>query len=291
MALVTICIPTYNRKEFIKEAIDSCLSQTFKEFEIIIGDDGSTDGTQQFVAALGYPLQYHCFEHAGQEITRNRLIKLAKGKFLTFLDSDDVLCSDFLASAMNVVAQKGENVVVYGRYMGLDEHGNEVAKKNHSLPEGDILAELFSFIYVHSCGTLCKTEMFKEAGGFDESLKRCAFYKLLLKWAVKYPFYAVENITYKKRRHSQNKSDRTYANCLAEYQVLEDFYSTADHAQKIPPDIANRRLSQEAYRAGKCAFREKRFPQADQMLRKSLSYKWSFKSWWQLRMLQFFKWI
>jgi glycosyltransferase involved in cell wall biosynthesis len=289
MCLVTICIPTYNRKEFIKEAIDSCLSQTFKDFEIIIGDDGSTDDTQPFVEALGYPLEYHYFEHAGQEITRNRLIKLAKGKFLTFLDSDDVLCPDFLASAMDVVAQKGENIVVYGRYVGLDEHGNEIPKGNHSLPEGDILADLFSFIYVHSCGTLCKTEMFKDAGCFDESLKRCAFYKLLLKLAAKYPFYPVGNITYKKRRHSQNRSDRTYANCLTEYQVLEDFYSTVDQAKKIPSDIVNRRLSQEAYRAGKCAFKEKRFYQAGQMIRKSLSYKSSFKAWGLLGLLQFFK--
>ena len=94
---VSICIPTFNRKDYLKQTLDSVLAQTYKDYEIILVDDGSTDSTGEMVKTYDYPIRYYRQENKGEAASRNRLIELARGQFVTFLDSDDLLMPVFLA--------------------------------------------------------------------------------------------------------------------------------------------------------------------------------------------------
>jgi hypothetical protein len=131
------------------------------------------------------------------------------------------------------------------------------------------VAELFEFIYVKSCGTMCAKRIYEKEGGFDTSLRRCAVYKLLLNLSLKYKFIPVDGPTYKKRRHRDNLSDRSFASRKIEFDVLEDFYFNGGGEKLIPKSKAMKRLSKEGYRAGCCAIREGMCDEACQLLSQS----------------------
>lgn len=87
---VSVIIPTYNRGYCVKEAIESVLSQTFQDFELIVVDDGSNDNTAEIISSYGERVKYVLQENAGVSEARNRGIREAQGKWLAFLDSDDL---------------------------------------------------------------------------------------------------------------------------------------------------------------------------------------------------------
>jgi len=256
MPTVSICIPTYNRKEYLRETLGSVFAQTYKDYEVVIVDDGSTDGTDKMIKSAGYPVRYYWVDHIGQYAARNKLIELAQGEYISFIDSDDLLSPDTIERLIKAIQIHGPNTIAYGSYVGVDEKGKYVKRKQRLLPSGNITAELFEFIYVHSCGMMCRKTLFEEVGGFDTSLMCCAFYKLLLKLSVKYNFIPVEGPTFKRRRHSGNVSDRSLAKRKIELEVLEDFYFNGAGKEIVPRHKAMKRLSKEAYRAGRVAMTE-----------------------------------
>ena len=91
MPTVSVCIPTYNRKTYLRETLQSVFAQTYKDYEIVVVDDGSTDGTDQMIKGPGYKVRYCWQENAGDAAARNKLIELAQSKFITFVDSDELL--------------------------------------------------------------------------------------------------------------------------------------------------------------------------------------------------------
>jgi glycosyltransferase involved in cell wall biosynthesis len=266
---VSVCIPTYNRRDYLEETLQSVFAQTYKDYEVVIVDDGSTDSTEKMIIGTGYPVKYYWVNHMGQYAARNKLIELARGKYITFVDSDDLLFPDTIEKLMNVIEANGPNVIAYGAHVGIDEKGRFAKRKQRLLPSGDITAELFEFIYVHSCGMMCAKKLYEEVGGFDTSLRCCAFYKLLLKLSVKYKFISVEEPTFKRRRHKGNVSVRSFANRKVEFDVLEDFYFNGGGKELIPRSRAMKRLSQEGYRAGRCAIKEGMYEQARRLLSQS----------------------
>ena len=266
---VSVCIPTYNRRDYLKETLQSVFAQTYKDYEVVIVDDGSTDGTEEIKRGNGYPVRYYWVDHIGQYAARNKLIELAQGEYITFVDSDDLLFPDTIERLIKAIKEHGPNVIAYGAHVGVDEKGRYVKRKQRPLPSGNITAELFEFIYVHSCGMMCPKKLFEEVGGFDTSLKCCAFYKLLLKLSVKYKFISVEEPTFKRRRHKGNVSVRSFANRKVEFDVLEDFYFNGGGKRLIPRSRAMKRLSREGYRAGRCAIKEGMYEQARRLLSQS----------------------
>ena len=265
---VSICIPTYNRRDYLKEALASVFAQTYKGYEIVIVDDGSTDGTEEMIKNAGYNVRYHYTNHIGQYAARNKLIELSDGQYITFLDSDDLLFPDTVERLMDIIDSYGPNVFSYGSYTGIDENGNDLRRKQRILPSGNIVTELFEFIYAHSCGTMCAKRIYEEAGGFDISLKRCAMYKLLLQLSLKYEFIPSKGPIYKKRRHRGNLY-QSFAGRKIEFDVLEDFYYNCGGKDVIPRRKAMKRLSKEAYRAGRAAIRENLPEQACKFLAQS----------------------
>ena len=281
---VSVCIPTYNRREYLAETLESVYAQTYKDYEVIVGDDGSTDGTDEMLSQGGYDLRYYRLDHQGQPAARNRLIELATGRFITFLDSDDVLYPDAVERLMAVIDSHGPDVFAYGSHVGIDEHGNVIRARQPKPPAGRIVADLFEFIHVKSCGTMCAKRIYEREGGFDASLVRCAVYKLLLQLSLKYDFVPADGPTYKKRRHRENRADQTFAGRKLELDVLEHFYFQQGGEDVIPRARAMRRLSQEGYRAGRCALNEGLPDKARYLFRQSFSRDRNIKSlyWWMV---------
>ena len=282
MSLVSICIPTYNRRDYLKQALASVFAQTYKDYEVVVVDDGSTDGTGEMIKQAGYSVRYYCQQNAGDAAARNRLVELARGQFISFLDSDDLLIPDAIERMMTVMDAHSEEVVVYGPYIAIDQNGNTCKMKRRKLYSGHIPQHLFESILVHSCGSLFPKKILKEAGGFDTSLPVCSDYALWLRLSLKYRFIALSKPTFKRRRHTGSLSKRTFANRKIELDILEKFYYDCDGKEFIPRKIAMKRLSKEGYRAGRCALREGLAETATSLLAQSFRRYPNFKSfiWW-----------
>ncbi len=275
---VSICIPTYNRKDYLKETLDSVLAQTYKDYEIVVVDDGSTDGTKDMIDKLGVPVRYYRQENSGDAAARNRLIELAQGKYLSFIDSDDLLLPDAIERMVEVVEAETEDVIVYGSYFRIDQHGRIYGRCKRELYSGDITKYLFQTIFVHCCGSMLAKKLLDGSIAFDTSLQVCSDYDFWLRLSTKHRFVALPSPTFKRRRHLGNLSTASFDNCLTEFQVLERFYYEGGGSELVPPRTAMKVLSRGGYRAGRRAIREGLRERACQLLRQSFTRHPNLKS-------------
>jgi len=258
---VSICIPTFNRKDYLAQTLASVYSQTYTNYEVIVVDDGSTDATGDFIRQAQYDrMRYYWQKNAGDAAARNKLIGLAQGEFITFIDSDDLLLPDSVERMVEAMDSASDDVIVYGPYLRIDEHGTVCGRsKRKILRSGYITKYLFQDIQVHSCGSMFPRKALVKAGGFDESLKVCSDYDLWLRLSLEYRFIAIPDPTFKRRRHSENLSTICAKNQIKELEVLERFYYENRQNVDMARRVAMRRLSKEEYRVGKYFLRERNF--------------------------------
>ncbi len=144
--LVSIIMPTYNCGNFIGESIESVVSQTYKNWELIIVDDCSSDGTDTIVAKYvdGYKnINYSKLDiNSGPAIARNIGISLASGKYMAFLDSDDLWIANKLEQQIEFM-ESNQYVLTYTKYMQIDEWGKPNGRMIHSVPKVDYKKMLY----------------------------------------------------------------------------------------------------------------------------------------------------
>jgi glycosyltransferase involved in cell wall biosynthesis len=135
--LFTVVIPTFNRREAVVEAVRSALDQSVRDIEVIVIDDGSTDGTASAVAAIGDERLHVIVQpNAGAAAARNRGIAYARGRYVAFLDSDDRFLPDHLADLLPLLAQ-GDDVVAYCRVVVDRGSGRHFLKPFREIRSGE----------------------------------------------------------------------------------------------------------------------------------------------------------
>lgn len=127
MPKITVIIPTFNRAAFVVRAVDSVLNQGFKDFEIIVIDDGSTDGTRGVLKCYSNQIKYVYQKNAGVSAARNAGIALATGDWIGFLDSDDEWAPDFLARQMHAITQNNDVCMQMADCRYCDQSGEELS--------------------------------------------------------------------------------------------------------------------------------------------------------------------
>lgn len=123
-AKISVVIPTYNRRVFVRQAVESVLAQTFLDYEIVVVDDGSTDGTEQELAGLGDKIQYIWQENQGESVARNKGINLAQGEYIALLDSDDLWEPEKLSKQTSALINDPNVVMVGCASRIINESGN-----------------------------------------------------------------------------------------------------------------------------------------------------------------------
>ena len=125
MPRVSVIVPTYNRREWLCEAIDSILAQTYGDLEVIVIDDGSTDGTGGALRErYGDRIRYRWYGNAGVSAARNRGIELARGEFVAFLDSDDLWLEPKVEKQVHYLDEHPEVGAVFCQGWWMDEAGH-----------------------------------------------------------------------------------------------------------------------------------------------------------------------
>jgi len=181
MPFFSVIIPTYNRRDAVRRAVGSVLSQTMKDYEIIVIDDGSTDGTEESLGEFGGSIRCISQEHAGVSAARNRGISASHGEHLVFLDSDDLWLPDKLFEQQRYILGNPRT-----RIHQTDEiwirNGRRVNPKNrHRKREGFIFKESLELCLISPSAVAMERGLFDEYGLFDENLPACEDYDLWLR--------------------------------------------------------------------------------------------------------------
>ena len=186
MDTVSTIIPTYNRQDYIIIALKSVLSQTYKDYEIIIVDDGSTDETKKVLAPYRDKIRYFYHENRGIPATRNRGIREAKGDCIAFLDSDDYWLPHKLEQQISCFKENPHYGMVATRGSSISPDG-KFRKKNRPGKSGWIMTDLFKANFIRTSSAMIRKECFEKVELFDESLAQCQEYDLWLRLARHYP--------------------------------------------------------------------------------------------------------
>ena len=173
-SLVSIIIPTYNCRRWLGEAIDSALKQTYRHCEIIVVDDGSTDGTGDWVQGqYGERIRYHWQPNGGVARARNTGLGLAQGAYIQWLDADDRIAPEKIATHVAYLEQHPECAAVYCHTLQFNavqpEEMWDFAGKTHYV-SGNILPHLLDNGFILPAATLVRCEWALRAAPFDESL-------------------------------------------------------------------------------------------------------------------------
>ncbi|AZQ61921.1 glycosyltransferase [Flammeovirga pectinis] len=194
--LFSIIIPTYNRANFIEKTIDSALNQSYKEFEIIVIDDGSTDNTEEFIAQnYKESVKYLKVLNGERGAARNKGAEVAKGNYVYFLDSDDLLYPNHLEEAYNFIDKNNSPTIFFQQYEFTLEDDR---KKINYRPKNNIInKELIMNGNFLSCHGVFINRDFFQQNKFNEdrNLAGSEDYELWLRIASKENIYFNPKVT------------------------------------------------------------------------------------------------
>ena len=215
MSKVSVIIPTYNRACFLEDAVNSVLSQKYRDLELIVVDDGSTDHTQRVLSSYSNCLTYLFQEHRGVSAARNRGIAHARGDYLAFLDSDDLWLPDKLSLQMEFLQQHPKARICYTEEIWIRRGVRVNPMKKHRKYSGMIFEHCLPLCIVSPSSVVIVRSLLEEVGGFDEQMEACEDYDLWLRIASRYPLYLIDTPLIVKRgghkdqlSHTINGQDR-----------------------------------------------------------------------------------
>ncbi len=274
--LVSVIIPSYNMEKFTPLTVESVLAQDYLNVEIIIVDDGSTDGSLTALSRFGDRIRVLEQKNAGACAARNRGLAECKGEFVAFLDCDDLWERHKLSRCVEALMAEPTAVMVHSHAYCIDAEGKVFGPPSFPpRPEGKVFAELARLNHVMNSTPLCRTAAVRAVGGWDEAIFTTADWDLWLRLAQRggisflsevlartrvASYYNARNIDKTRRewvyvldKHRTALSTEAYAEGLARmsyyiarlYAANDDYASawreTGEGLKAVPRDATLRR--------------------------------------------------
>ncbi len=209
MPSVSVIIPTYNREFFLKECVESVLTQTLNDFEVIVVDDGSTDGTEELLKRYKDDLQYIKQEQKGPSSARNMGIKCSSADWLSFLDSDDLWLPDKLIAQIKFLEDNPGCKICYTEEIWYRNNKRVNPAKKHKKYSGWIYPKMLPLCIISPSSVLIHRSVLDQVGLFDEELPACEDYDLWLRIAVHFPIWLLlQQLIIKRNGHSGQQSQK-----------------------------------------------------------------------------------
>lgn len=207
---VSVIIPTHNRAGLVMEAVGSVLSQTYRDFEVVVVDDGSTDGTADVLKPYHGRVRYIHQPHRGVSAARNVGIQFARGEFFAFLDSDDLWVKSKLDEQMAVLQQSPSFKIVYTDEIWIRRGVRVNQGKRHRKYSGWIFDKVLPLCIVSFSSVVMEREVVNKVGLLDESLPVCEDYDYWIRVAARYPFAFVDKMLLVKRGGHADQLSKKY---------------------------------------------------------------------------------
>ena len=219
--LVSVIIPVYNGADYLREAIDSVLSQTFDDYELIVVDDGSTDDTPAIAKSYGARLTYIRQENKGVAAALNRGILRARGKYIAWLSHDDVFLPNKLERQVDFMRQFPEFKACYTDSYAIDSHGTIIQEREEPwYPRQQAVRILFSRMYIRGCSMLIERACFDKVGLFNEKLRYTQDAEMWFRMLRHFEVGRVPGKLTKYRTHPDQGSRRNVEAHTAEKQAM-----------------------------------------------------------------------
>src|ERR1044071_9431035 len=277
---VSVVIATYNRARLLAETLDSVLKQRFQDFELIVGDDGSSDDTGQVLAGYGDRLRWFHQSNRGPSAARNLGVREARAPWIAIQDSDDLSAPNHLEVLHGAARQFSDCAMIFanGRYLGGPEHRRDQiipAKNSAALAaRGVRLRDLFDKSIVRLQASLISRAAYDALSGHDESLRVCMDLDLALRLFMNYPVKYLDASVFCYRKHEGNigrdeelrltENIRVIEKLLRDYAAAGDILGSASVA---------RRLAYRYYRLAKGRWKRGQREEAHQALSAALSLR------------------
>ena len=234
--IVSVIIPTYNRGWILKEAIDSVLAQDFKDYELIVVDDGSSDNTSEVLDTYGQNIIVLGQANKGVSAARNRGIAEAGGQLVAFLDSDDLWLPRKLSRQVDFFNLNPDAVINQTEEIWIRNDVRVNPKNRHRKPSGMIFERSLGLCLVSPSAVMIRKTLLDVVGLFDENLPACEDYDLWLRISCRYPVHLIDTPLIIKRGGHEDQ--------LSKAAGLDRF-----RIQSLGKIIESGRLTESQYRA------------------------------------------
>ena len=231
---ISIVIPVFNGSNYLSEAIDSALAQTYKNIEVIVANDGSDDGgkTEAIATLYGNKIRYFYKENGGVATALNLGIKKMTGKYFSWLSHDDVYYPHKIETQIIYLnKQVNKNIALYSDYEFIDQNSNFITERRipHVEPE-KLKYSIISSGPIHGCTVLLPKAIFNEIGLFNENLLTTQDYDMWYRISKKYDFIHQREILLKSRLHPEQGVATIDSNA----EEMSEFYYRS--LKEIPED-------------------------------------------------------
>jgi glycosyltransferase involved in cell wall biosynthesis len=245
--LVTVIIPTHDRLPLLKEAVRSVEEQTLSAWELVVVDDGSGDGTWEWIAARPHLRALRLPTRRGPAAARNRGAAGSRAPYLAFLDSDDLFTAPKLERQVPLLEAHPDLALCHTDEIWLRDGRVLRQRRKHEKRGGHIFEHCLPLCRISPSATLIRRSIFEELGGFDEELEVAEDYELWLRLTCRYAVgFIAEPLTIKRGGRPDQLS--------AKYGQIEKFRIEALRRvlSRAPLDTVQRRSARETL-AAKCA--------------------------------------
>ncbi|WP_066376700.1 MULTISPECIES: glycosyltransferase family A protein [unclassified Anabaena] len=229
MPKVSVVIPAFNALKYLPETLKCLFNQTFKDFEVIIVDDGSSDGTAEWASQIKEPnVKFITQANQGSSGARNTGIKHSQGEFIAFMDADDSWQSTKLEKQVQVLEENPEVGLVYTWVDYINEKGEPTGRIVKPEAQGYIW-DKFTERNLIECGSvpMIRRRCFDDLGVFDTSIDAAPDWDMWLRIAAVYPFAVIKEPLVSYRQHANNKS-KNYPKLLHDFRtIIEKAFQSA----------------------------------------------------------------
>ncbi len=245
--LISIIIPTYNRQGPVFRAIDSVLRQSYKDLEVIVVDDGSTDNTALWIKNYTDPrLKYFRAENKGVAAARNFGVEKAQADWISFLDSDDLWLKHKLSEQIRFHDKNRDILISQTDDVWIRDSKRVNKMKKHTIREGDIFEQSLRLCLVCCSSVMMKKSLFCETGGFDESLKTCEDYDLWLRILAKHEVGFIKKALVTKFGGHEDQLSKAFP-VMDKYRIysleklLKEDYLSAEQRRQVSEELEYKR--------------------------------------------------
>jgi alpha-1,3-rhamnosyltransferase len=273
--LVTVLVPAYNHENFIEEAIESIITQSYKNIELIITNDGSLDKTNEKILSMEdkcknrfVNFKYINRANKGLLMTLKEMEALINGKYMTLCYSDDIYLQNRISKQVSTLEENENYALCYGKMVGIDENSKIVKGeyKSKYSKSGFVFDQLLERNFIPAPTVMMRTDIFKSVGGYDLGFYYDD-YPLWLKIAYDHPIkYIDESLVY-YRTHGENVSSDILRTISFQEKVLLSWINERGFKRAI-----KKFYLRSFYNLAKCGV-EHKIKTREYML-KSMPYSW-----------------
>jgi len=264
-SLVSVIIPCYNSEDYVEKAIESALSQTYEQAEVVVIDDGSTDDSLDVIRSYNDQILWRTGENQGAPAARNWGLRLSSGKYIKFVDADDLLTPEILEKQVSVLQSLDVNQIVYGPWGAMNEEGGDRRRSTHKpRVEGEHPVCFWLRSNAQTMAPMHRRKALREIGGFNERLPRAQEYDLHLRLALRgYRFEFLDEVVGYTRQHeggSRIGNQNHFVNDPERrLDRIRERFSMIRSIDEEVPSCAFKILARKAWKNGRKSLR-KEFP-------------------------------